>query len=229
MKTVLVTGSNRGIGKAISEGLAASGWKVYAGSRTPADREAFSFEGSGQIIPVILDVLNETQINELVARIEGEDGSLAALVNNAAILIDDGVSVLSNEAEPLIRQTLETNFYAPLRLLQKLRPLLEKAGGARVVQLSSGLGQLEDMGDGYPGYGLSKLILNGLTRKAAAVLRDSGVAVNSMCPGWVRTEMGGAEAPLTVEQGADTAIWLLNEAPQGATGGFYRNRQIIPW
>ena len=128
-----------------------------------------------------------------------------------------------------IPRTLETNTFGPLRLTQALLPALRKAGGANVVNMSSGLGQLGDMEDGYPAYAMSKTALNAVTRKFADALKGDGIAVNSVCPGWVKTDMGGEGAQRTVEQGADTVVWLLTEADRGVTGQFLRDRQKIEW
>jgi len=127
------------------------------------------------------------------------------------------------------RDTLETNLIGPLLLAQALVPLLKRNGYGRIVNVSSGQGQLSDMGVGTPAYRVSKTALNALTRTLAAELKGSGILVNSMCPGWVRTDMGGAGAPRTVEQGADTAVWLATLPDDGPSGGFFRDRRPIPW
>jgi NAD(P)-dependent dehydrogenase (short-subunit alcohol dehydrogenase family) len=129
----------------------------------------------------------------------------------------------------VFRDTLETNFFGPLRLCQALVPHMVEQGYGRVVNLSSGLGQLADMGDGTPAYRTSKAALNALTRMVAAATRGRGVLVNSMCPGWVRTDMGGPNATRSVEQGADTAVWLATLPTRGPTGRFFRDRTEIPW
>jgi len=127
------------------------------------------------------------------------------------------------------RETLETNLFGPLRLIQALGPLMKKGGYGRVVNISSGQGQLADMGTGTPAYRISKTALNALTRTCAAELAGSGILINSMCPGWVRTDMGGPSAPRTLAQGADTAVWLATLPQDGPSGRFFRDRQSIPW
>jgi NAD(P)-dependent dehydrogenase (short-subunit alcohol dehydrogenase family) len=127
------------------------------------------------------------------------------------------------------RDTLETNLIGPLLLAQALVPLMKRNGYGRIVNVSSGQGQLSDMGVGTPAYRVSKTALNALTRTLAADLKGSGILVNSMCPGWVRTDMGGAGAPRTVEQGADTAVWLATLPDDGPSGGMFRDRRSIPW
>jgi len=124
---------------------------------------------------------------------------------------------------------LETNTIGPLLVTQAFLPLLRHSAAARVINVSSAVGRLTGMGTSVPAYGISKTALNGMTGKFAAALKDSGIAVNSVDPGWVRTEMGGSEAPRSVEQGADTIVWLATEAPQSMTGLFIRDRKPIPW
>jgi NAD(P)-dependent dehydrogenase (short-subunit alcohol dehydrogenase family) len=124
---------------------------------------------------------------------------------------------------------MDTNVYGPLLLCQALVPLMEANGLGRIVNVSSGMGQLSDMRSGNPAYRLSKTALNALTGMVAAQVRSRNILVNSMCPGWVRTDMGGLEAPRSVEQGADTAVWLATLPNEGPTGGFFRDRKPIPW
>ena len=124
---------------------------------------------------------------------------------------------------------METNVYGPLLVCQALVPLMEQNGYGRIVNMSSGMGQLSDMGAGNPAYRLSKTALNAVTAMVAAGVRGSNILVNSMCPGWVRTDMGGSGAPRSVEQGADTAVWLAMLPEGGPTGGFFRDRKLIPW
>ena len=127
----------------------------------------------------------------------------------------------------IVRRTFETNTLGPLMVSQALIPLMQ--GSGRVVNVSSGMGQLAEMNGGYPGYRLSKAALNALTRILADELKGTGVKVNSVCPGWVRTDMGGADAPRTPKQGAETIVWLATLPDDGPTGGFFRDKQPIPW
>jgi NAD(P)-dependent dehydrogenase (short-subunit alcohol dehydrogenase family) len=129
----------------------------------------------------------------------------------------------------VFRETLDTNFHGPLLLCQAFVPHMLARRHGRVVNLSSGLGSLADMADGTPAYRASKAALNALTRMFAAATRGQGVLVNSMCPGWVRTDMGGPSASRSVAQGADTAVWLANLPEDGPTGGFFRDRKPIAW
>ncbi len=153
------------------------------------------------------------------------------LVNNAGIYIDyqaDSNSILNAKVDTL-RQTIETNVYGVLQITQALIPLMKEQNYGRIVNVSSGMGQLNDMQGGSPGYRVSKTALNALTRIFASELKGTNILVNSVCPGWVKTDMGGSEAPRTPEQGVDTIVWLATLPDGSATGGFFRDRQPIDW
>jgi NAD(P)-dependent dehydrogenase (short-subunit alcohol dehydrogenase family) len=151
-------------------------------------------------------------------------GRCDILVNNAGIVADPRGSRVLDSKLATYRETLDTNLLGPLLLAQALVPLMKKNRYGRIVNISSGQGQLADMGVGTPAYRISKTALNALTRTLAAELQGSGILVNSACPGWVRTDMGGPGAPRTVEQGADTPVWLATLPDGGPTGGFFRDR-----
>jgi NAD(P)-dependent dehydrogenase (short-subunit alcohol dehydrogenase family) len=157
---------------------------------------------------------------------------LEILVNNAGILIDPldpaAGSVFHTKVDTL-RRTYETNVYGPLQLCQALIPLMQVRGYGRVVNISSGMGQLSEMNGGYPGYRLSKTALNALTRIFADELKGTNILVNSVCPGWVRTDMGGPKASRSVEEGVYTIVWLATLPSGSPTGQFFRDRQPIPW
>jgi NAD(P)-dependent dehydrogenase (short-subunit alcohol dehydrogenase family) len=157
-------------------------------------------------------------------------GRCDVLVNNAGIIADRDDAILT-VTPAAVQTTLATNTVAPLRLAQTMLPLLRKSTrGARIVNMSSGAGELTDFdGSWAPAYSLSKAALNLVVRMLAPALTKEGIAVNAMCPGWVRTDMGGANAPRDVAQGADTAVWLALDAPHELTGKFFRDRKEIPW
>jgi NAD(P)-dependent dehydrogenase (short-subunit alcohol dehydrogenase family) len=155
-------------------------------------------------------------------------GHLDVLINNAGIYADEAVSVLTISREQMVG-TFQTNTFGALEMLQAFLPYLKKSAAARVINVSSGYGQLDGLSANVPSYCLSKLALNGLTIMLAEALRHDGIAVNSMCPGWVRTDMGGSDATRSVEEGADTAVWLATEADQNLTGKFFRDRKEIGW
>jgi NAD(P)-dependent dehydrogenase (short-subunit alcohol dehydrogenase family) len=173
-----------------------------------------------------LDVADPESVERLAARVAVEPGRLDALVNNAGVMEDVATSAATAPLDEAHR-TMETNLFGSWRLTQALLPLLRQSARARIVNVSSGAGQLSDMNGGYPGYRASKSALNALTRVLSN--EESPILVNSMCPGWVRTDMGGAGAPRSVEEGADTAVWLATLPDDGPTGGFFRNREPIPW
>jgi len=229
----LVTGANRGIGLEIARQLAQSGNQVIVGARNIAQGEAAArmlSSNGAKAFPAELDVTNETAIEKLVHKITSEVGRLDILVNNAGILIDE--SDLPGETNlKTVRTTLETNLLGPWRLCQALIPLMKRNEYGRIVNVSSGAGALSEMsGSLYaPAYSISKMALNALTIMFASELRDSNILVNAVCPGWVRTDMGGTSAPRSVEEGADTAVWLATLPDNGPTGGFFRDRTRIEW
>lgn len=231
-KIALVTGANKGIGFEIVRQLANAGFRVFliARDRQRGEEACRKLQQEGKSVEFLqLDVANEASIDQLALELASQIDHLDVLVNNAGILLEaSNASVL--EVEPtLILQTLQTNTLGPLRLTQKLVPLLAKSNAGKVINVSSGGGQLTDMGDWAPAYSLSKTALNAVTGMMAAALRDKHIAVNSICPGWVSTDMGGSSAPRSVQQGADTATWLATEAPADLTGKFLRDRTVIPW
>jgi len=226
----IVTGANRGIGFETCRQLALRGIQVIMTSRDEAKGQAAQQKLANEGLEVTyhqLDVTDSESIQRLANDIRQQYGRLDALINNAGVLIDQR-GVLDTDLDT-VRKTMEANVYGPWRLAQALVPLMKQGGHGRIVNLSSGMGQLSDMGSGSPAYRMSKTALNALTRMLAGSLRGSNILVNSMCPGWVRTDMGGAGAPRSVEQGAKTAVWLATLPDDGPTGGFFRDREPIPW
>ena len=231
-KVAVVTGGNRGLGLEACRQLARAGARVVLASRDPEKGEtaAAALRGEGlDVTPHPLDVTDATSIERLARFVERQFGKLDILVNNAGVFEDSGArgtgALRSDPA--IVRRTFETNTLGPLMVSQALVPLMQ--GSGRVVNVSSGMGQLAEMNGGYPGYRLSKAALNALTRILADELKGTGVKVNSVCPGWVRTDMGGADAPRTPKQGAETIVWLATLPDDGPTGGFFRDKQPIPW
>ncbi len=229
----VVTGAYRGLGLETSRQLAALGYTVILTARREADGRtaAQSLASAGHAVRFHpLDVTDESSIQALAECIRGL-GRLDVLVNNAGIFPDPppgagGHSAFEADLET-VRRGLETNALAPLRLCQVLIPLMK--GRGRVVQVSSGMGQLQEMNGGCPGYRLSKVALNAVTRILADELRHTGIKINSVCPGWVRTQMGGADAPLSVEEGAAGIVWAATLPDDGPSGGFFRHGQPISW
>ena len=217
----LVSGASRGIGAEIVRQLAADhGFLVFAGARHP--EEVAEQEG---VDPIRLDVTDQSTIDAARERIEVDPDRLDVLVNNAGIT-GPWADRAAEEDLDQAHAVVETNLFGAWRLTQAMMPLLRRSDDARIVNVSSGAGQLNDMNGGYPSYRISKSGLNALTRILAN--EESGIRANSVCPGWVRTDMGGHGAPRSVEEGADTAVWLATD-PDVGSGGFFRNRQPIPW
>ncbi len=231
-RIAVVTGGNKGLGLEIFRQLAAEGVNVVLTARDSArGLEAVAALQAQQLNVIFhpLDVTDDASVRTLGEYMTRTHGRCDILVNNAGIsLRGSGRSVL-NTAHEDFQTTLDTNFYGPLRMCQSLIPLMRKRRYGRVVNLSSGMGQLEDMEDGWAAYRVSKAALNTLTRMVSSAAAADGVLVNSVCPGWVRTDMGGPSASRGVQKGAQTAVWLALLPDDGPTGGFFRDKQPIPW
>jgi len=230
MKTALVTGANKGIGREVALQLAKKGFHMFIGARNRhAGRKAAEeiAKQGGKATFLEIDI----NYNESVTGAAHEFAKIAdhldVLVNNAGIMMDGDDAILKISDE-LFRKTIETNTLGPLRVTRAFAPLLAKSKAPRVINVSSGGGQLTGGADGWsPAYCISKTALNGVTSQLATALPK--FAVNSVCPGWVRTDMGGRNATRSVEEGADTIVWLASDAPQELTGKFLRDRKEIPW
>jgi NAD(P)-dependent dehydrogenase (short-subunit alcohol dehydrogenase family) len=238
-RVALVTGANRGIGFAVSERLAQSEYTVILGARDEDKgsqaRSALGAHG-WHVHDMLLDVTDATSIQAALGKIKDMFGRLDVLVNNAGIQIDGETTILEL-AQVTLQNTLETNAYGPLLLSQACIPLMKKNGYGRIVNISSTLGALSDIanpespytGVDSPAYRMSKTLVNAMTVLLAKELRGSNILINSVCPGWVRTDMGGPRAPLSAEEAAETPVWLATLPDGGPTGGFFRDRQPIPW
>jgi NAD(P)-dependent dehydrogenase (short-subunit alcohol dehydrogenase family) len=227
-KTALITGANRGIGLETAKELAGRGFRVFVGSRDErAGADAAAQIGNSAEV-LAIDVSDSQSIGAAARALAGKTDRLDVLVNNAGIYPDQGVSILDVSRDLLVK-TFQTNTFGPIIVTQAFLPLLRKSPAARVINVSSGYGQLDGLSPGVPSYCLSKLALNGVTIMLAKALHAEKISVNSVCPGWVRTEMGGANADRSVEEGADTLVWLAAEAPASLTGKFFRDRAEIPW
>jgi NAD(P)-dependent dehydrogenase (short-subunit alcohol dehydrogenase family) len=230
-KVVLVTGGNRGIGREVVRQLGRRGFHVIVGARDAAGgrQAAEDVRADGGLAAFLpLDVSDSGSIRAAAEAFAKHADRLDVLINNAGIYPDKGVGILNVSRDQLAR-TLQTNTFGPVEVVQAFLPYLRRSREARVINVSSGYGQLDGLSPDVPSYCLSKLALNGVTLMLTRALKPDGIAVNSMCPGWVRTDMGGADATRSVEEGADTAVWLAAEAPHDLTGRFFRDRQEIPW
>jgi NAD(P)-dependent dehydrogenase (short-subunit alcohol dehydrogenase family) len=268
MKTILVTGGNRGIGLEICRQLDELGHVVILGSRDLEKGIAAARTFSKNVIVKQLDVTSEDSILNLYEFMKTDFGKLDILINNAGIgeiqkinkkgilaraknfmeTNISGVRQISKIIVPVMRKTgllpqinsagnisladvkkvMETNFYGAWRMIQVFVQLIIKSKNGRIINISSGMGELNSLTGGYPGYSLSKSALNALTILFSNELKDKSVKVNAMCPGWVKTDMGGPDAPRHVSQGADTAVWLATEE-EIPTGKFFRDREEINW
>ncbi|MBW4636643.1 MAG: SDR family oxidoreductase [Gloeocapsa sp. UFS-A4-WI-NPMV-4B04] len=230
-KIAVVTGGNRGIGFETCRQLAKQEIQVILTSRESAKGKAAAEKLQAEGLDVSyysLDVTDADSVQRLAQFIKNEYGQLDILINNAGVLLDSSDSVLNTKIDTL-HQTIDTNLYGPFLLCQALIPLMENHKYGRIVNVSSGAGQLSDMNSGYPSYRISKTALNALTRILGNELKGTNILINSVCPGWVKTDMGGANASRTPAQGADTIVWLATLPDNGPTSGFFRDRQPIPW
>jgi NAD(P)-dependent dehydrogenase (short-subunit alcohol dehydrogenase family) len=230
-RTALVTGANRGIGLETVRQLAEHGFTTILGARDLVKgrgaADALQLNGL-DVIPLKIDVTKKKSIDDAKKMVEDRFGKLDVLVNNAAILYDSDQRAESANLETVLK-ALDTNTLGAWRMCQTFIPLLKKSGHPRIVNVSSESGSLTVMGGGTPAYTVSKVALNALTRMLADELRGSKVLVNSICPGWVATDMGGPNAPRTVEEGAKSVMWATMLPDDGPTGGFFRDGRPLAW
>jgi NAD(P)-dependent dehydrogenase (short-subunit alcohol dehydrogenase family) len=227
MAIALVTGSNRGIGHEVARQLAARGDHVIVTARDQAKADAAAEAIGGDVRPLALDVSDAASIEAAAAAVAEDPGALDVLVNNAGIGADFGVAGAEPDFDAL-QETLDTNFFGAYRLTAALLPLLRASDHARIVNVSSGMGGITEMGGWSPGYRVSKAALNAMTRILSTELADDGVLVNSACPGFVATDMGsqfGAKKP--VEDAAEGIVWLATLPDDGPSGGFFRDAKPI--
>jgi NAD(P)-dependent dehydrogenase (short-subunit alcohol dehydrogenase family) len=230
-RVALVTGANRGIGLEVARQLAMRGFTTILGARDlqKGEEAASSLRQSGlKVIPIQLNVTEQQSIDAAKHLVEERFGKLDVMVNNAAILYDSWQRA-DNAKLDTVREAFETNTLGAWRMCQAFIPLLRKSEHARIVNVSSESGSLSVMGGGKPAYSVSKAALNALTRMLADELRSARILVNSVCPGWVATEMGGSDAPRTVEEGAASVMWAATLPDDGPTGGFFRDGEPLAW
>lgn len=266
MKTVLITGANRGIGLEICKQLDKNNCQIILCSRDLKKGEKASENFSKNVIIRQLDVTSEKSVKELYFDINKQFGKLDVLINNAGLGTNAQESIITvkskqfiksnfrfiyrmiKKAQPQLKKSnffnenigvssvslsrvkylMDTNLYGSWMMIQNFIPLLEKSNSAQIINVSSGMGALENMTGLYPGYSMSKASLNMLTLMFSKELETKNIKVNAVCPGWVKTEMGGPNAPKTVSEGADTIVWLALQN-QEHKGKFFRDREIIKW
>ena len=227
-RVALVSGGNRGIGLEVCRQLAARGITVVMGSRDAEQGREAAAGLPDSVVVHQLDVADPESVEGLARSVEEEFGRLDVLVNNAAISNDDGQSGVDADLDR-VKEALEANLLGAWRLCELAIPMMRRNGYGRIVNVSTGLASLEDMGGGSPGYRVSKTALNVLTRILASELRGSGILVNAVNPGWVQTDMGGSGATRTAEEGAEALVWAATLPNNGPNGGFFRDREPVAW
>lgn len=234
-KNAIVTGASRGLGYAASEALAQRGFKVIMAMRNPEKYQkqinALKMKDL-DVVPMKLDMAQEKSISDFFENFRKEYGYVDVLVNNAGIFIDNedgGNTSVFKTKTATVQKTFTTNTLGPFLLTQKIFPLMKQEGYGRVVNVSTGMGQLHNMDGNYAAYRLSKTALNVVTKVFAAECGGADLLVNSICPGWVRTDMGGPQAARSIEQGIRGILWAAT-LPQGAVnGGFFRDGEALEW
>ncbi|MPZ20762.1 MAG: SDR family NAD(P)-dependent oxidoreductase [Luteitalea sp.] len=230
-RVALVTGANRGLGLETCRQLLGRGMRVVMTGRdedaTERARRGLDL-AAGSAIVVRMDVTDRASIEAAHRVAVKRYGAVDVLVNNAAVLFSESTAVLSIPADELLR-TFETNLFGVIEVCRLFVPPMAANGYGRIVNVSSGAGQLASMSTYAPAYSISKAALNAFTRILAQTYSSRGVLANAVDPGWVRTDMGGPAAPRSVEQGVDTTVWLATLPDNGPTGRFFRDRRPIEW
>lgn len=227
-KIALVTGGNRGIGLQVCQELGKLGCKVILTSRDEkkGQKQADRLQKEGlDVLFHLLDMNDERSMDQLTLWVAQHFSRLDILINNAAILLDWNKETTAD----VLKATLETNVIGPFLLTKKLSEFMRKQHYGRIVNVSSEAGQLVHMGSSYPAYSISKAALNAVTKVFSAELAPFNILVNSVCPGWVKTDMGGENAPRSVEKGAETIVWAATLPDDGPTGGFFQDKRPLEW
>ncbi|MGE5428113.1 MAG: SDR family NAD(P)-dependent oxidoreductase, partial [Methylococcaceae bacterium] len=227
---VLITGANKGIGLETARQLLKQGWHVIVSGRDEI-KLAEAVKGlkaeSGEVEMVLMDVSSFESVKAAAADLAQRKIQLDVLINNAGILLRTDRSLLSHDDE-ILKTTINTNSYGPLRVVHAFLPMMKSPG--RIINLSSEGGSMsEPLGGWSPAYCVSKTMLNAITRHLAYELKEKDISVNAVCPGWVKSDMGGKSAPRSLEEGAETIVWAATEARQNLTGKFFKNKAEIRW
>jgi NAD(P)-dependent dehydrogenase (short-subunit alcohol dehydrogenase family) len=229
-KYVLITGANKGLGFEIARQLGKKNFHVFITGRNEENlsNALFNLESDGiQAEMILIDIDQDTSIQKAARMLSMKNIRLDILINNAGISLKNDKSLISSEFD-VLEKIINTNSYGALRVTRAFLPLMNDYG--RIINISSGGGSMTDPVEGWsPAYCASKTLLNAITRHLAYELSGHNISVNAVCPGWVKTDMGGKYAPRTVEKGAETPVWLASEAPLNLTGKFFRDKKEIPW
>jgi NAD(P)-dependent dehydrogenase (short-subunit alcohol dehydrogenase family) len=226
----VVTGANRGIGLEVARQMASRGDTVVLGARDlDAGRAAAEplLAAGADVRPMRLDVTDQATVDAVAAALQDDIGRVDILVNNAAIHYDTWQTAGRADLE-IVAEAFETNVLGAWRCVEAFLPLLRASGHGRIVNVSSEAGSLASMGSGTPAYNTSKVALNGLTKMLSTELRRDRILVNSVCPGWVATDMGGPGGR-PVEEGAASVLWAVDLPDDGPTGGFFRDGHPVPF
>jgi NAD(P)-dependent dehydrogenase (short-subunit alcohol dehydrogenase family) len=229
-KVVLITGSNKGIGFEIARQCGKLGFFVIISGRNETRLKTALENLRKEKInadSLLMDVSNLESIENAAKQFTSKKLKLDVLVNNAGINIKGDNKLLQNDKN-ILDQTINTNSYGPFFVSKAFLPFIVSPG--RIVMISSGGGVLNGEVAGWsPAYCVSKTLLNAITKQLAHELKDKNISVNAVCPGWVRTDMGGAGATRPVEKGAETPVWLSSEASHDLTGLLFRDKKVISW
>ena len=228
-RTVLITGSNRGIGFETARQLAEAGYYIILAARneTRLEKAVQSLQLKYHDVEgILMDVSNEISINNAATEIQNRNLQIDVLINNAGVLLGEDRSIIQDKE--ILIQTMATNSIGALMVCKAFLPFMKHP--SRIINISSSGGSMTDAVGGWsPAYCVSKTLLNSITRQLAYELYSRNISVNAVCPGWVQTDMGGKGASRPVEKGAETPVWLATEAPQELTGKFFRDKKLIPW
>jgi len=235
-KVAIVTGANRGLGHALTKALAEDDYKVFMVGRNKIeiDNASAKLQEAGLNIEGFeADVSKARHVTALSSYVQSQFDHLDLLINNAGIIIEPGgldsqVTCFTINPE-LVEEAYSVNTVGSLRMVQAFYDLLKKARQPRIVNVSSGMGSLAGMEAGWPAYRMSKAAMNAMTVILSKELEDTRIKVNSVCPGWVRTDMGGPNADRSIEEGIEGILWAAKLPPDGPTGGFYRDGKLLDW